>query len=151
MPERRSALVGIELTRARGDNDGATKDGRRLFQCKPLHGIFVREEQLSVSNGSIFDSFQSFHSLFMDQAFSEGDGAACVLQSIWRRYRAAQKFRHLVFSHAWNLLDNTQEQLNLKRSEQFKSAEHTLAQLTKTQVGNTINLFCGIKRLPDML
>jgi hypothetical protein len=40
----------------------------------------------------------------------------------------------LVFSHAWNLLDNTQEQLNLKRSEQFKSAEHTLAQLTKKQV-----------------
>ncbi|RMX66558.1 hypothetical protein DD238_002301 [Peronospora effusa] len=114
VPKRRTALVGIELTRARGDNDGATEDGQRLFECKPLHGIFVREEQLS--------------------AFSEGDGAACVLQSIWRRYSASQKFRHLVFAHAWNLLDNTQEQLNLKRSEQFKSAEHTLAQLTKTQV-----------------
>ncbi|CAH0493428.1 unnamed protein product [Peronospora farinosa] len=113
VPKRRTALVGIELTRARGDNDGATEDGQRFFECKPLHGIFVREEQLS--------------------AFSEGDGAACVLQSIWRRYSASQKFRHLVFAHAWNLLDNTQEQLNLKRSEQFKSAEHTLAQLTKTQ------------------
>uniref|UniRef100_H3GLM9 Serine/threonine-protein phosphatase n=1 Tax=Phytophthora ramorum TaxID=164328 RepID=H3GLM9_PHYRM len=113
VPERRSALVGVELTRARGDCDGSAADGRRLFQCRPLHGLFVREEQLS--------------------AFSEEDGAACVLQSVWRRYSASQKFRHLVFSHAWNLLDNTQEQLNLKRSEQFKSAEHTLAQLTKKQ------------------
>lgn len=56
-----------------------------------------------------------------------------MLQSVWRRYSASQKFRHLVYSHAWNLLDNTQEQLNLKRSEQFKTAEHTLAQLTKQQ------------------
>ncbi|OWZ06024.1 Serine/threonine-protein phosphatase [Phytophthora megakarya] len=113
VPERRTALVGVELTRAKGDNDGSAQDGNRLFECKPLHGVFVREEQLS--------------------AFSEEDGAACVLQSVWRRYSASQKFRHLVFSHAWNLLDNTQEQLNLKRSEQFKSAEHTLAQLTKNQ------------------
>ncbi|CAH0479066.1 unnamed protein product [Peronospora belbahrii] len=113
VPERRTALVGVELTRARGDNNGVTETGQRLFDCKPLHGIFVREEQLS--------------------AFSEKDQAACVLQSVWRRYSASQKFRHLVLSHAWNLLDNTQEQLNLKRSEQFKSAQHTLAQLTKTQ------------------
>lgn len=111
--ERRTALVGVELLRARGNTDGTTEDGKRLFECKPLHGLFVREEQLS--------------------AFSEEDGAACVLQSVWRRYSASQKFRHLVFSHAWNLLDNTQEQLNLKRSEQFKTAEHTLAQLTKKQ------------------
>ncbi|KAE9362136.1 hypothetical protein PF008_g347 [Phytophthora fragariae] len=113
VPERRTALVGVELTRARGNNDGTSEDGKRLFQCKPLHGLFVREEQLS--------------------AFSEEDGATCVLQSVWRRYSASQKFRHLVYSHAWNLLDNTQEQLNLKRSEQFKTAEHTLTQLTKKQ------------------
>ncbi|TDH68253.1 hypothetical protein CCR75_004762 [Bremia lactucae] len=114
VPDRRTDLIGVELIRACGDNDGAIEDGERLFKCKPLHGLFVREEQLS--------------------AFSEEDGAACVVQSVWRRYRASQKFRHLVFSHAWNLLDNTQEQLNLKRSEQFKSAEHTLAQLIKKKV-----------------
>ncbi|KAL7682977.1 putative serine/threonine-protein phosphatase with EF-hands [Plasmopara halstedii] len=108
-----TALVGVELTRPRGESDGTTKDGTRVFTCKPLHGLFVREEQL--------------------RPFSEHDKAACVLQSVWRRYGASQKFRHLVFSHAWNLLDNTQEQLNLRRSEQLKSAEHTLAQLTKKQ------------------
>lgn len=111
-----TGLVGVELARPRGDTDGVTKDGTRLFECKPLHGLFVVKTQLS--------------------AFSEQDGAACVLQSVWRRYSASQKFRHLVFSHAWNLLDNTQEQLNLKRSEQFKAAEHTLAQLTKKQSFN---------------
>lgn len=36
-----------------------------------------------------------------------------------------------MFSHAWNVLDNNQEQLNLKRSEKLKSAEHTLAMLSK--------------------
>ncbi|RLN48703.1 hypothetical protein BBJ29_003070 [Phytophthora kernoviae] len=89
VPERRTALVGVELIRAHGDNDGTDENGKRLFECKPHHGLYVREEQLG--------------------------------------------FRHLVYSHAWNLLDNTQEQLNLKRSEKFKSAEHTLAQLTKKQ------------------
>ncbi|KAG7396038.1 serine threonine-protein phosphatase [Phytophthora boehmeriae] len=113
VPARRTALVGVELTRAHGDNDGTDETGQRLFECKPLHGLYVREEQL--------------------QAFSEQDCAACVLQSVWRRYHASQKFRQLVYSHAWNLLDNTEEQLNLKRSEKFKSAEHTLAQLTKNQ------------------
>lgn len=44
------------------------------------------------------------------------------------------QFRRLVYSHAWNLLDNNQEQLNLKRSEKFKSAEHTLSVLSKKQV-----------------
>lgn len=39
-----------------------------------------------------------------------------------------------MFANAWNLLDNNQEQLNLKRSAQFRSAEHTLAQLTKQDV-----------------
>ncbi|RLN88052.1 hypothetical protein BBJ28_00019081, partial [Nothophytophthora sp. Chile5] len=87
VPDRRTALVGVELDRACGDNDGIDEGGRRLFQCKPLHGLFVREEQLG--------------------------------------------FRRLVYSNAWNLLDNTQEQLNLMRSEKFKAAEHTIAQLTK--------------------
>ncbi|CAI5730898.1 unnamed protein product [Hyaloperonospora brassicae] len=113
VPPRRSALVGVELLRARGDNDGVAEDGERHFACKPLHGIFVREEQLD--------------------AFSERDRAACVVQSVWRRSRAWRTFRHLVFSHAWNLLDSTQEHLDLKRSELFKSAEQTLAQLTNTQ------------------
>ncbi|RLN88140.1 hypothetical protein BBJ28_00022065, partial [Nothophytophthora sp. Chile5] len=90
VPDRRTALVGVELDRACGDNDGIDEDGRRLFQCKPLHGLFVREEQLG--------------------------------------------FRRLVYSNAWNLLDNTQEQLNLMRSEKFKAAEHTIAQLTKGRV-----------------
>ena len=40
--------MGVELIRARGDNDGITEDGQRRFECKPLHGLFVREEQLSV-------------------------------------------------------------------------------------------------------
>jgi len=48
VPERRSALVGVELDRARGEGDGSTESGEKLFECKPLHGMFVREEQLSV-------------------------------------------------------------------------------------------------------
>lgn len=58
-----------------------------------------------------------------------------MIQSAWRRCHAAQKFRRLVFSHAWNLLDNNQEQLNLKRSEKFKTAEHTLSLLSKRKSG----------------
>ncbi|KAF1331731.1 Serine/threonine-protein phosphatase, partial [Globisporangium splendens] len=110
VPSRRSAWIGVELDRAVGDNDGEL-EGERHFQCKPHHGVFVREEQL--------------------QRFSAEDAAACVVQSAWRRSRAVQKFRRLVFSHAWNVLDNNQEQLNLKRSEKFKSAEHTLSMLSK--------------------
>ncbi|TMW57085.1 hypothetical protein Poli38472_003010 [Pythium oligandrum] len=118
VPERRSALVGIELDRARGENDGEI-DGQRFFQCKANHGIFVREENIS--------------------RFSNEDAAACILQSMWRKFRAAQKFRTLVFSHAWNLLDNNQEQLNLKRSEKFKSAEHTLSMLSNRKLVRTVS------------
>lgn len=46
-------------------------------------------------------------------------------------HKTTLQFRRLVFSHAWNVLDNNQEQLNLKRSEKFKSAEHTLSMLSK--------------------
>ncbi|GLD96458.1 hypothetical protein PINS_up005141 [Pythium insidiosum] len=118
VPERRSAMIGVELDRARGDNDGEI-DGQRLFQCRPHHGVFVREENLS--------------------AFSHDDAAACMIQSAWRRFRAAQKFRTIVFSHAWNLLDNNQEQLNLKRSEKFRSAEHTISMLSKRKLMRTVS------------
>jgi hypothetical protein len=45
VPERRSALVGVELDRARGEGDGSTESGEKLFEFKPLHGKFVREER----------------------------------------------------------------------------------------------------------
>lgn len=41
-------LVGVELDRARGDSDGSTPDGRRLFECKPNYGLFVRVDKLAV-------------------------------------------------------------------------------------------------------
>lgn len=47
VPPRRTAWIGVELDRAVGDSDG-TFEGERLFQCKPQHGVFVREEQLQV-------------------------------------------------------------------------------------------------------
>lgn len=47
VPPRRTAWIGVELDRAVGDSDG-TLEGERYFQCKPQHGVFVREEQLQV-------------------------------------------------------------------------------------------------------
>lgn len=47
VPARRTAWIGVELDRAVGDNDGMLED-KRLFQCKPHYGVFVREEQLQV-------------------------------------------------------------------------------------------------------
>lgn len=43
-----AALVGVELDRARGDSDGHGADGRRLFECKPNFGLFVRVDKLAV-------------------------------------------------------------------------------------------------------
>lgn len=60
---------------------------------------------------------------------------------MWRRYLAVRKFRNLMNAATWNLLDNNQEQLNLKRAERIRSAEHTLALLAKQQVGRYNNLF----------
>ncbi|DBA02183.1 TPA: hypothetical protein N0F65_004818 [Lagenidium giganteum] len=118
VPERRSACIGVELDRAQGDCDGED-EGKRYFTCKPNHGIFVREEHI--------------------EPFSPQHAAACTIQAAWRRRRAVQKFRTLVFSHAWNLLDNNQEQLNLKRSERFKGAEHTLSLLSKRKLQRTVS------------
>ena len=39
--------IGIELVSAKGDCDGSYK-GKRLFECKPKHGVFVSAEDIEL-------------------------------------------------------------------------------------------------------
>lgn len=39
--------IGIELDEPRGKNDGSVKD-ERFFNCKPLHGMFIRPSQVKL-------------------------------------------------------------------------------------------------------
>ena len=42
---------GVVLPDAKGKNDGSV-NGRNYFKCKPNHGIFVRQNQISLSKAS---------------------------------------------------------------------------------------------------
>ncbi|KDO21505.1 hypothetical protein SPRG_12469 [Saprolegnia parasitica CBS 223.65] len=112
VPAARSALIGVELQRPVGDGDGiCQQDGQQHFACKPLHGIYVREENL--------------------HAYTKEDAAACIIQCMWKRRRALNAFTSVVLSSMWNMLDNNQEQLNMKRAEKIKSASQALSILAR--------------------
>ena len=40
--------VGVELDVPVGRHDGVAKNGRRYFQCRPGHGLFVRPEMVDL-------------------------------------------------------------------------------------------------------
>ncbi|KAH9124032.1 hypothetical protein AeMF1_005128 [Aphanomyces euteiches] len=111
VPETRSALIGVELNRPMGDCDGISDDGQQHFKCRPLHGIYVREENL--------------------KPYTAEDAAAVIIQSVWRRRKTVIAFTTVVLSTMWNMLDNNQEQLNMKRAEKTKSASQALTLLAK--------------------
>ncbi|OQR99790.1 serine/threonine-protein phosphatase, partial [Achlya hypogyna] len=126
--------VGVELDRAAGNCDG---DG--LFLCRPHRGLFVRLGQL--------------------QTFSKEDAAACAIQAVWRRRRCLLavcapashathlQFQTLVLTSTWNVLDNHQEQLNLKRAELTKGATDTLHALAKERTNPP--LVRAVSALPE--
>ncbi|KAF2865384.1 dynein associated protein-domain-containing protein [Massariosphaeria phaeospora] len=39
-------FIGIELSTPTGKNDGSVSTGQRYWQCKPLHGLFVRSTSI---------------------------------------------------------------------------------------------------------
>ncbi|ETV79363.1 hypothetical protein, variant [Aphanomyces astaci] len=106
-------LVGVEFLRPVGNCDGMW-NSKRFFQCKLNRGMFVRKDQV--------------------EPFSTRDAAACTLQAMWRRRKQTLAFKTLVLTQTWNTLDNHQEQLNLKRAEQTKSACDALSILAKELV-----------------
>ncbi|KDO21509.1 hypothetical protein SPRG_12473 [Saprolegnia parasitica CBS 223.65] len=103
-------IAGVELDRAVGNCDG-TFQSQRLFSCKPHRGMVVRLEQL--------------------QVFSPQEAAACTIQAVWRRRRCLRAFQTLVLTSSWNVLDNHNEQLNLKRAELTRGASDTLLALAQ--------------------
>lgn len=68
----------------------------------------------------------------IDPATSSSENTAAIkVQNLWRRCRAIKNFRSTLNAATWNVLDNHEEQLNLKRATQLKAAEHTIALLAK--------------------
>ncbi|KAF0696480.1 Aste57867_12775 [Aphanomyces stellatus] len=123
------ALVGVEFFRPVGNCDG-TLNTQRLFQCKPNRGMFVRMDQV--------------------EPFSRQDAAACTIQTMWRRWKQMLAFKTLVLTQTWNTLDNHQEQLNLKRAEQTKSACEALSQVAKEMKLSKPPLARAISELPEL-
>ncbi|EQC37411.1 hypothetical protein SDRG_05015 [Saprolegnia diclina VS20] len=120
-------LAGVELDRAVGNCDG-TFQSQRLFSCKPHRGMVVRLEQL--------------------QVFSPQEAAACTIQAVWRRRRCLRAFQTLVLTSSWNVLDNHNEQLNLKRAELTKGASDTLLALAQQRREAHPPLVRAVSRLP---
>ncbi|ETW00192.1 hypothetical protein, variant [Aphanomyces invadans] len=120
-------IIGVEFLRPVGNCDG-TWNSHRFFQCKLNRGMFVRKDQV--------------------EPFSVQDAAACTLQAMWRRRKQILAFKTLVLTQTWNTLDNHQEQLNLKRAEQTKSACDVLSALAKDMVLSKPPLTRTISALP---
>ncbi|KAF0696477.1 Aste57867_12772 [Aphanomyces stellatus] len=129
VPETRSALVGVELNRATGDCDGISADGQQHFKCRALHGIYVREENL--------------------QPYTDEDAAAVRIQSMWRRRKTLMAFTTVVLSSMWNMLDNNQEQLNMKRAEKTKSASQALSLLAKQTSKDKIKISHSVSSMRE--
>ena len=88
LDHRGDVVVGVELDREVGDTDG-TAYGTRFFRCSANHGAFVRQQSI--------------------KPFSTTEYAACVIQNMWRRWQAVNRFRGLMNAATWNLLDNNEE------------------------------------------
>ncbi|ETW00195.1 hypothetical protein H310_07593 [Aphanomyces invadans] len=129
VPDTRSALLGVELDRSVGDCDGIAADGRQHFKCRPLHGIYVREENLA--------------------PYTAEDAAAVRIQSAWRRRKTVLAFTTVVLSSMWNMLDNNQEQLNMKRAEKTKSASQALSLLAKQSSKGEIKISHSVSSITD--
>ncbi|OQS04980.1 serine/threonine-protein phosphatase [Thraustotheca clavata] len=108
----RNALIGLELEHAVGTCDGiCQQDGQQHFNCAPFHGIYVRETYVT--------------------PYSKENAAACMIQCFWKRHRERTHFTSIVLSSMWNMLDNNQEQLQMKRAEKIKSASQALSILAR--------------------
>ena len=40
--------IGVELDSPLGLNDGVARNGKRYFECSPMHGLFVRPERVDL-------------------------------------------------------------------------------------------------------
>ncbi len=49
------AWIGIELDEPTGKNDGSVKGGKKYFECKANHGVFVRAERVEVGDFAVLD------------------------------------------------------------------------------------------------
>mmetsp|Transcript_35609 Transcript_35609/g.61601 ORF Transcript_35609/g.61601 Transcript_35609/m.61601 type:complete len:900 (+) Transcript_35609:141-2840(+) len=93
-------MVGVELERPVGDNDGSVH-GVRYFSCQAKKGIFVPPNQVEV--------------------FSEQTKAASAVQAVSRKLLAQRKALKERNSKVWNKLDNLNEQLAIRRSMQLQT------------------------------
>mmetsp|Transcript_28813 Transcript_28813/g.36128 ORF Transcript_28813/g.36128 Transcript_28813/m.36128 type:complete len:885 (+) Transcript_28813:145-2799(+) len=93
-------MVGVELERPVGDNDGSVH-GVRYFTCPPKKGIFVPPNQV--------------------ECFNEQTKAASAVQAVSRKLLARRKALKERNSRVWNKLDNLNEQLAIRRSLQLQT------------------------------
>jgi len=115
-------MVGVELERPVGDNDGSVH-GVRYFSCPAKKGIFVPPSQIEV--------------------YSDQTKAASAVQAVSRKLLARRKALKERNSKVWNKLDNLNEQLAIRRSLQLQSIfgnDEATTQSTKDGAGMDIDI-----------
>ncbi len=89
----------MELVKEVGKNNGVV-NGRKYFECKAKHGLFIRPNLLEHYSKQLF--------------------AIVVLQSFARALAGKRKVKAELNWRTWNALDNKNEQLQLEKGKKVK-------------------------------
>ena len=115
--------IGVELERPIGKHDGKVKK-RRYFTATPKHGTFVARVQCEL--------------------YTEEKAAARKIQAAARAKIARKRVEQEVSWQSFNMLDNQEENMHLRRRNRLLQAGlRPLAPEKQTAAGRERSAFCG--------